>query len=66
VPEIESVSITENEKGGLDILDIETYEGPCGKFELYRLLEEGMEAKKSGNTRPFREAVDDIRKGLSG
>jgi hypothetical protein len=45
-------------------LSIETYEQLCGKFELYRLLNEGLEAEKNGHIRPFREAVADIRKEL--
>ena len=61
----EPVFITKNGKGDLAVLSIQAYERLCGKFELYRLLDEGMEAEKNGNIRPFREAVADIRKGLS-
>ena len=45
-------------------MSIETYEELCGKFELFRLLNEGLEAEKAGHVRPFNEALDDIRKGL--
>ena len=60
----EPVFITKNGKGDLAVLSIESYEKLCGKFELYRLLEEGIEAEKSGHVRLFNEAVSDIRKGL--
>jgi prevent-host-death family protein len=61
----EPVFITKNGKGDLAVLSIEVYEKLCGKSELYRLLEEGMEAEKNGNIRPFGDAVEDIRKGLN-
>ena len=60
----EPVFITKNGKGDLAVLSIEAYEKLCGKFELCRLLDEGLEAEKSGRVRPFSEAVADIRKGL--
>jgi PHD/YefM family antitoxin component YafN of YafNO toxin-antitoxin module len=62
----EPVFITKNGKGDLAVLSIETYERICGKFELYRLLDEGLEAEKNGRLRPFREAIADIRKELEG
>ena len=61
----EPVFITKNGKGDLAVLSIETYEKLCGKFELFRLLNEGLEAEKAGNVRPFKEAIADIRKGLN-
>jgi len=61
----EPVFITKNGKGDLAVMSIEAYERICGKFELYNLLNEGMEAEKNSNVRPFHEAVADIRKGLS-
>ena len=60
----EPIFITKNGKGDLVVLSIEAYERICGKFELHRLLGEGLEAEKSGRMRPFREAIADIRKGL--
>lgn len=60
----EPVFITKNGKGDLAVLSIETYERLCGKYELYRLLDEGLEAEKAGRVRPFREAIADIRKEL--
>jgi PHD/YefM family antitoxin component YafN of YafNO toxin-antitoxin module len=60
----EPVFITKNGKGDLAVLSIETYEELCGKFELFRLLNEGLAAEKAGRVRPFTEALADIRKGL--
>ena len=60
----EPVFITKNGKGDLAVMSIEAYERLCGKFELYRLLNEGLEAEKAGKVRPFKEAMADIRKGL--
>ena len=60
----EPVYITKNGRGDLAILSIEAYERLCGKYELYRLLNEGLEAEKDGRVRPYREAMADIRKSL--
>jgi len=60
----EPVYITKNGKGDLAVLSIDAYERLCGKFELYKLLNEGLNAEKEGRVRPFREAIADIRKGL--
>ena len=57
----EPVFITKNGKGDLAVLSIEAYEQLLGRFELYGLLQEGMEDIQSGNTRPFSEAMKDIR-----
>ena len=59
----EPVFITKNGKGDLAVLSIETYERLLGRFELYGLLQEGMDNIESGNTRPFSEALADIRAG---
>ena len=61
----EPVFITKNGKGDLAVLSIEAYERLCGKFELLKLLDEGLEAEKAGCVRPFSEAITEIRKGLS-
>lgn len=60
----EPVFITKNGKGDLAVLSIEAYERLCGKFELYRLLDEGLEAEKAGHVRPFRDAIADMQKEL--
>lgn len=61
----EPVFITKNGKGDLVVLSIETYERLCGKFELYNLLNEGLQAEKSGNVKPFDDVINNLRKGLN-
>jgi prevent-host-death family protein len=56
----EPVYITKNGRGDLAVLSIDAYERLCGKFELYRLLNEGLEAEKAGDLHPFPEALDGI------
>jgi prevent-host-death family protein len=60
----EPVYITKNGRGDLAVLSIETYERLCGKFELHKLLNAGLDAEKKGKVRPYREAMADIRRGL--
>jgi PHD/YefM family antitoxin component YafN of YafNO toxin-antitoxin module len=60
----EPVFITKNGQGDLAVMSMETYEKLVGKFELYKLLDEGMQAKKNGKIRPFREAVEDVQRSL--
>ena len=62
----EPVFITKNGRGDLVILSIDTYEKLCGKLELFRLLNEGLEAEKDDRVRPVRTALADIRKELRG
>ena len=57
----EPVFITKNGKGDLAVMSIETYERLVGKFELYSLIDEGLEDIKDGNTRSFSDAMSDIR-----
>lgn len=57
----EPVFITKNGKGDLAVMSIEAYEQLLGRMELYRQIQEGMEDVQSGNTRPFSEAMADIR-----
>lgn len=61
----EPVFITKNGKGDLAVLSIEAYEKLCGKFELYNLLNEGLQAEKAGNTKPFDNVIADLKKGLN-
>ncbi|WP_026477665.1 type II toxin-antitoxin system Phd/YefM family antitoxin [Alkaliphilus transvaalensis] len=60
----EPVYITKNGKGDLVVMSIETYERLVDKFELYKLLEEGMESMEKKRVRPFTKAIEDIREGL--
>ena len=57
----EPVFITKNGKGDLAVMSIEAYENLVGKFELYGLIQEGLTDVAEGKTRPFSEAMSDIR-----
>lgn len=57
----ELVFITKNGKGDLAVMCIEAYEQLAGSCELYGLLQEGMDDLSSGKTRPFSEAMADIK-----
>lgn len=57
----EPVFITKNGKGDLAVMSIEAYENLVGKFELYGLVQEGLTDIAEGKTRPFSEAISDIR-----
>ncbi len=57
----EPVFITKNGKGDLAVMSIEAYEQLIGKFELYGLIQEGLTDVQEGKTRPFSEAVSEIR-----
>lgn len=61
----EPVYITKNGYGDLAVMSIDTFEKLIGKYELYKLLDDGLEATKSNKTRPFRDALQDIQKGIS-
>lgn len=60
----EPIFITKNGKGDLAVMSIQVYEKLIGRFDLYRMLDEGLIAEKEGKTRPFNEAVEDIRNSL--
>ena len=57
----EPVFITKNGKGDLAVMSIEAYENLVGKFKLYGLIQEGLTDIAEGKTRPFSEAMSDIR-----
>ncbi len=61
----EPVYITKNGKGDLAVMSIETYEKLVGKFELTKLIIEGLEGMNTDNVRSFRDAVNDIQKRIS-
>lgn len=60
----EPVYITKNGQGDLAVMSIETYERLVGKFELYKLLGEGMEAMKNNKVLPAGEVFRQIEKDL--
>lgn len=61
----EPVFITKNGKGDLAVMSIEAYEQLMGRFELYGLIQEGLDDISSGNTRGFSDAISDIRRNRS-
>lgn len=58
----EPVFITKNGKGDLAVMSIEDYEKLMGRFELYAKLEAGLNDISDGSTRPFSEAISEIRR----
>ena len=42
-------------------MSIEAYEDLTSRFELYSQLQEGLSDVANGNTRPFSEAMAEIR-----
>lgn len=60
----EPVYITKNGQGDLAVMSIETFERLVGKFELYKVLDEGIDAMKEKKVRLFSEALADIQKEL--
>ena len=45
----------------ISVMSIEAYEELTSRFELYSQIKEGMNDIASDNTRPFSEAMADIR-----
>ena len=58
----EPVFITKNGKGDLAVMSIEAYEELIGRFELYGLLQDGMDDVAVGNTKPLPEAIEQLRR----
>lgn len=61
----EPVYITKNGKGDLAVLSIETFERLVGKYELRKLLEEGIEDVRSGRVQLMEDAFSELRRGLT-
>ena len=57
----EPVFITKNGKGDLAVMSIETYERLVGQSELYSAIQEGMKDIREGRTKPFQEAIRELR-----
>ena len=58
----EPVFITKNGKGDLAVMSIEAYESLVGKLELYTAIKDGLSDIEEENTKPFSEAMANIRK----
>jgi len=61
----EPVYITKNGAGDLAVMSIETYERLVGKFELYTMLEKGLDDIENGRVRPAQEVFAKIESRLS-
>ncbi|PKM77934.1 MAG: antitoxin PHD [Firmicutes bacterium HGW-Firmicutes-15] len=60
----EPVYITKNGKGDLAVMSIETYERLVGKCELYKLLDEGLDAVKHGKVIRAEDAFYKLERNL--
>ena len=60
----EPIYITKNGTGDLAVMSIETYERLAGKFELYAMLEKGMDDIAKGNSAPAEEVFSRIESRL--
>jgi len=45
-------------------LSIEAYEKFCGRYELYHLLDEAIEAEKTGDFMDYDTFISDFRKEM--
>jgi PHD/YefM family antitoxin component YafN of YafNO toxin-antitoxin module len=61
----EPVFITRNGEGDLAIMSIETYEEISGRYELYRLIQEGIEDIENGRTLTKEEVVKNMNIAMS-
>ncbi len=61
----EPVYITKNGTGDLAVMSIEVYERLVGRFELYALLERGMEDIKEGRGKPAEQVFDKMMEDLA-
>ena len=60
----EPIYITKNGSGDLAVMSIETYERLVGKFELYAMLEKGLDDVKHGHVKPAHEVFTRIESRL--
>ena len=61
----EPMFITKNGHGDLAVMSIDTYEKFCGRYELYHLLDEALEAESAGNHMDYRDFMAEFRKAMS-
>ena len=60
----EPVYITKNGQGDLAVMSIDTYEKLIGKFELYNLLDKGLEAMKNHKVKPAEDVFEKVESDL--
>ena len=61
----EPVFITKNGTGDLAVMSIETYDLLAGKYELYNLIEQGIDQIKDGKVKPMKKALKSIREKIN-
>ena len=61
----EPTFVTKNGKGDLAIMSIEAYEQMTSRYELYSLIQEGLDDVDNGRTKPWKQSMEDIRSRLS-
>jgi len=61
----EPMFITKNGHGDLAVMSIKTYEKFCGRYELYHLLDEALEAEVAGDYCDYRDFMAEFRKDMS-
>ena len=62
---MEPVFITKNGHGDLAVMSIEAYEKFCGRYELYHLLDEAMDAESAGNFMDYDAFMTGLRKEMA-
>jgi PHD/YefM family antitoxin component YafN of YafNO toxin-antitoxin module len=60
----EPVYITKNGQGDLAVLSIETFERLIGKFEISKLLEEGIEDMKNNKVFPVKDIFEQMESDI--
>ena len=58
---MEPVFITKNGHGDLAVMSIEAYEKFCGRYELYHLLDEAIEAENTGDFTNYDNFITSMR-----
>lgn len=61
----EPVFITKNGKGDLAVISIEEYERLSGKYELYQMLNKGMDDIKKGKTKKYSDFMSEFERKYS-
>jgi len=62
---MEPVFITRNGHGDLAVMSIEAYEKFCGRYELYHLLDESIDAESAGGFMDYDEFITGLRKEMA-
>ena len=62
---MEPIFITKNGHGDLAVMSIEAYEKFCGRYELYHLLDEAIEAESAGDFMDYDEFITGLRNEMT-